>query len=448
MRIFTKPQPSPVLREPVVPKPPVLEGWSESDVVTVYKAARVRYLKKGDSLFSDVEGTESFYILLDGSLQAVVKWDGHMGRPGLIHRGDCMAPLPKSPGLLYCADAVESCTVIELTPTVLNYLPPETQLCVYKVAIKATSRINAYIRAVNGEVTAKNAKLASYIAARQAQRRLALESEEVRKFLSGIPRLPSYAIDLGVRLLDETTSVQEVVDGIKRDPAVAALVLRVVNSAQYGLVKRIETFYHACMILGFNNLSTLIMREAVESTMSKTKEAQKIHVHSCLISLLCYEISLVCKDLPGQTVMTLGLLHDLGKGIQILMKRSGTMAPQYIDTLDSAKLGADLLRGWGLPERVCFMVENQETPEFNAPDLVPAEYRKEVGLLHLAHVLESLIMGTSKPESTIYLTDYMALLGLGNTTAEELLKERIIPSLNKNKQRFPKAVQAMIAPVL
>src|SRR5262249_10557305 len=158
-------------------------------------------------------------------------------------------------------------------------------------------------------------------------------------------------------------------------------------------------------ILGFNNLSTLIMREAVETTISKNKESQRVHTHSCLISFLCYEISLVCKDLSGQTVMTLGLLHDLGKGVQVLMKRARTLPPEYIDMFDTAKLGGDLLRTWGLPDRVCEMVENQNLPEFTPPDLVPADFRREIGVLHLAHVLESLIRRAPRPEPAIYVMD-------------------------------------------
>src|SRR5579872_7332990 len=140
MRFFRRSRKLSKAPTPIAPKPPVLEGWSESDVVTVYNAAPVRHLKKGDPLFIDKEYTESFFVLLDGAFQVVVKWDGHNGRPGIIHRGDCMPPLPKSPGLLYCSEAVEACTVIELTPIVLNYLPAPTQLCVYKVAIKSISR--------------------------------------------------------------------------------------------------------------------------------------------------------------------------------------------------------------------------------------------------------------------------------------------------------------------
>src|SRR4029079_11623009 len=165
---------------PVATKVPVLEGWSESELVDVYNAAPVRHLRKGETVFADAPSTNSFFVLLEGSIQIVVKWDNHKGRPGIIWRGDCVAPLPKAPGLLYCADAIEQSTIIEITPTVLNYLPAKTQLAIYKVAITATSRINAYIRSVNGEVDAKNARMASYMKSVIEDRNHAADTEQVK----------------------------------------------------------------------------------------------------------------------------------------------------------------------------------------------------------------------------------------------------------------------------
>src|SRR3954468_19278498 len=214
MRFFRPDPPKVPVAPPASPKPPVVDGWTERELASVYSVAPVRHLKAGESLFSDLKGTESFFVLIDGSIQIVVKWDDHAGRPGVFRRGDCIAPLPKSDGLQYSAEAIEQCTVIELTPTVMKHIPDKTQLSVYKVAVAATSRINAYIRAVNGEVVSKNALLSAYIELQTNRNVEALQSDFVRKFLNDIPRMPSYGTDLLVKLMDDRCSVQEIVDGI------------------------------------------------------------------------------------------------------------------------------------------------------------------------------------------------------------------------------------------
>lgn len=446
MRLFKREPDRPVpLPAVAVRKPPVVEGWSERELAAVYNVAPVRHLKQRDSLFSDVESNESFFVILEGSLQVVVKWAGHNGRPGFLRRGDCVAPLPKSPGLLYSSEAVEPCTVIEITPKVLNHLPDKTQLSIYKVAVASTSRINAYIRAVNGEVSSKNQLVASYLAHQCHRQAAETESDLVQEFLRDMPRMPAYAMDLAVKLLDESTSVQEIVEGIKSDPAVAGIVLRAVNSAQFSFQKKIETFYHACMILGLNNIYNMILREAVQSAMPDTADTQKIHQHSCMISVLCHEISSASKDLPAQAAATFGLLHDIGKGVRVLMKTAHPAQAEILGRLPSARLGSQLLRRWGLPERLCTIIDQQTLPEFTPPDMIAPEHRREVGVLHIAHILEALLAGeVVVPEMTIYTRDYMALLGLSETSPESLLKERILPSLIKNRHRLPEQIRHLI----
>ncbi len=448
MRFF-KTQAAPTAVQPAVSaplrKPPVVEGWSESELVTVYNAAPVRHLKKHEAVFVEAPRTDSFFVLLEGGIQVVVKSDGHPGRPGVFRRGDCVAPLPKSHGLTYCSEAIEPATVIEITPTVMNHLPDKTQLSIYKAAVGSTSKINSYIRVVNGEMSSKNALLAEYILTRMAERSTSTDAEFVQNFLRNIPRMPAYATDLAVKLLDDKMSVQEVVEGIKRDPSIVATVLKTVNSAQYSFQKKIESFYHACMILGFNNIYNLIVREAVQSAMPITIETKRIHTHACLLSVLCYEIASAGKDVQSQTATTIGLLHDISKGVQILMKINEPAKADYIDKLPTAKLGSELLAMWGLPDRICKIVEFQQHPEFMAPDLIAPEYRRETATLHVAHIVELLLAGQPiDPASTIFTHDYMGALGLSYATPGELLKDRLVPTLMKNRQRIPEQIQGLI----
>ena len=52
------------------------------------------------------------------------------------------------------------------------------------------------------------------------------------------------------------------------------------------------------------------------------------------------------------------------------------------------------------------------------------------------------------PASTIYTSDYMGVLGLSYPTPAELLKERVIPVLTKNRQRIPQQIQGLISKAL
>jgi hypothetical protein len=90
------------------------------------------------------------------------------------------------------------------------------------------------------------------------------------------------------------------------------------------------------------------------------------------------------------------------------------------------------------------IIELQQQAQYTHPDLIPAEYRREIGTLHIAHVMESLIQGESiEPTSTIYTRDYMSVLGVDVAPAD-LLKDRVMPALMKGLKRMPDSVQKIL----
>ena len=72
--------PAPTLKPQAVSRPTVIEGWSESELVAVYNAAPVRHLRRGEPLFAEAPQTDSFFVLLEGGIEVIVKWNGYPGR--------------------------------------------------------------------------------------------------------------------------------------------------------------------------------------------------------------------------------------------------------------------------------------------------------------------------------------------------------------------------------
>jgi HD-like signal output (HDOD) protein len=452
MRFFRSetPEPPVVQEKPKPPAPPVvklpsIQGWSEADLLAVYNGASGKSFKTAEPIFSETEHTDSFFIILDGAIQVTIKLNGQPGGPAIFERGDCIAPLPPFPGMSYCAHSTTASRMIEISPTDLTSLPANLQVCIYKAATASTSGINAYVQMMNAELSSRNLRLSQYILNQNAARGADVRSDFVQTFIRNVKQLPPYAKDFATKLLDDRTTVQEVVEGIRSDPALVALVLRTVNSAQYGFAKKIESFYHACMILGFNNIYNLLMQEAAQSAIPITRETTRIHKHSCLISVLCFEIVSIVPDQQAQTAATIGVLHDLGKGIQGVMRNANAAKADFIDTLDSSRLGATLLRSWGIPERICKIVEFQHHAEFMPPELVAPEFRREIAALHISHVLEMLM--TDKPldpSRSIYTAEYMAVLGFGKLTPAQLLEDRIMPALTRNRARVPPEIHSIV----
>src|SRR5262245_18520500 len=107
------------------PKPPIIEGWSEDELASVYDAAPARHLKKGDKLFLDVPRTDSFVVVFVGAIEITLKLNEQPGRSEVFQKGACVAPLLHYPGLSYGAGAVVDSTVVEISPSVLKHLSDE-----------------------------------------------------------------------------------------------------------------------------------------------------------------------------------------------------------------------------------------------------------------------------------------------------------------------------------
>jgi len=424
-----------------------LEGVSEKDLVSLYASATVRTYRRGEVILRD-EQTPNFLVVADGSIELTVQYGDCSGRPTIYVKGDCASPLGKAPDVKYLVEACEASTIIEITPKVLPYLPDKMQLWLHKNAYRSTDRRLQESITDCFRNQRRSALLTLYTENELAKARSIVFSEFGQGFIAKTPRLPVFAVDLTTRLLDERTTVQEVVESIKQDPSLAAALLKTVNSALYGFPQKIDSFYHATVLLGFSNIYQFVLRDSLRNVMPVTAETQRIHAHSCIISALCYEIAMACGKAHPQTAATIGLLHDIGSGAVLLMKKENPVAGEFISLLDTAKIGSDMLQRWGLPDRICRAVELQRYPEFSSPDLIESDVHQSLAVLHLAHIFETLLNGEALAStSTIYTSDYMALIGIAGITPEDYFKTRIVPALCRNKNRYAEEVQTAIARV-
>ena len=424
------------------------EGIAERDMIALYNSAPIKHFKPGEHILAGVERSDSYFLVLDGKV--VVLGGAEASQDGGISfgAGHCIGPLMPANETRFWIKAAGPATVIELKPGILACLPDKLQIWVYKNASRPGER---FVSQTSSSPKSKTNfedrynKLAAYIRYQRAQNAEIVASQFVQEFLNDIPKLPAHTTDLSQKLLSDNTSVHEIVESIKRDPALAGNILKIVNSAMYSFSKKIETFYHACMILGFSNIYQLVMQESIKNAISATPESQEIQFHSCLVSALCYEVASVSKDVHPQTATTVGLLHDLGKNVVVLLKQKHPAISGFARMLDTAKMGADLLRHWGLPDRLCQAIEHQNEAEFLPPDAIDSACRKEVAVLHFAHLLEGIMTG--KPVDAAvqpFDKEYFEVLGIPPADISEIYQGKILPGLIRNKQRLSTEIRQLL----
>lgn len=79
----------------------------------------------------------------------------------------------------------------------------------------------------------------------------------LRKLDIDLPACPKTLVQLSLLMADEGANLQSIGDLIERDMALASAVVRTVNSAMFGLLRRVETVPEAVRYLGTREVSAL-----------------------------------------------------------------------------------------------------------------------------------------------------------------------------------------------
>src|SRR5664279_4657900 len=79
-----------------------------------------------------------------------------------------------------------------------------------------------------------------------------------------LPAMPLVATKVMQLIEDECVSVDELAKVVASDPAMAARIMKISNSAFYGCQRQIQTLPGAIMLLGFNTLKSLVIVASVK----------------------------------------------------------------------------------------------------------------------------------------------------------------------------------------
>jgi putative nucleotidyltransferase with HDIG domain len=151
-----------------------------------------------------------------------------------------------------------------------------------------------------------------------------MASDEIATMLSeSITDLPSLSLVLSKLsriTANPTSSAQQVADIVKLDPALTAKVLRLANSAYFGIPRTIDSLKNAVVLLGQKRVYSLALTSGMLQVLSKKEALPFSHKdfwhHSVAVGMIAEAISknLRRRDYAdSDESFTAGLLHDIGK---------------------------------------------------------------------------------------------------------------------------------------
>jgi len=197
-----------------------------------------------------------------------------------------------------------------------------------------------------------------------------------------IPSVPHVALKV-IRLIDNpNTRLDDLQKAIMADQALTSRVLKIANSAFYGLRHNVETVSEAVAIIGFNTLKSIVLAAATREVYKKFGIIeQKLWEHSLGVSIAASVIARRTGRVKTEEAAIAGLLHDVGK---VLMDNSQPerfsllMERVYSDRVTFSSLereyfgfghgeaGCILAEKWGFPLLLCDVIRDHHNCELNS----------------------------------------------------------------------------------
>ena len=197
-----------------------------------------------------------------------------------------------------------------------------------------------------------------------------LASEGMRACVGGASELPSppaTARALNRALEDEFMTLQDITSIVERDAAVAVKVLKLVNSAYFGLGRRVVSIEQAVRQLGLRSLRSLVMAHALFQELAGPNAPllEQEQARSLMAAQYARRFRLSSRE--SEVASTAALLHNVGTLVLMLRAPdafrsalehaaehhvSMAEAERAVIGVTHAEVGAYLLRLWGLPEEV------------------------------------------------------------------------------------------------
>ncbi|HUS35634.1 MAG TPA: response regulator [Verrucomicrobiae bacterium] len=198
-----------------------------------------------------------------------------------------------------------------------------------------------------------------------------------------LPSVPSLFHEIAQKVRDEDCSMEEVGAIIARDAGMSAKLLKLVNSAFFGLCRPISSPVEAVTYLGIDTIKALVLAAnafgSYEDKPNNPLNVESVWNHSLQIGNWCRNIAQHENSSRSETdeCFIAGLLHDVGKlALSVnapvlyvqavdLARAEGMpihVAEEQVFGANHADVGGCLLSLWGLPPRVVDAIASHHDP--------------------------------------------------------------------------------------
>ena len=262
-----------------------------------------------------------------------------------------------------------------------------------------------------------------------------------------LPQFPENIINLQKLLADPNHELSDIAREISVDPSMTADLLKLVNSAQFMLPKRVDNIVEAVKLVGTKGVRNLLYSYGTQKVLGeKYSEMRSMWTHAYRVAFYAYMLARSFKRKKEllDDVYVGGILHDLGQiviaslhpdlldRITKICKEKAIPAKLLEDFsvgLNHAEVGALIARKWNFPEQLISAIRYH-----HEPSQAPPEHRDIVACVYMANVVcdvERERIGFDQINSSV-LKDF------GITTEDQLarIQQRLSQAFEDQRSKF------------
>ncbi len=262
-----------------------------------------------------------------------------------------------------------------------------------------------------------------------------------------LPQFPENIVTLQRLLEDPNHEINDIAREISVDPSMTADLLKLVNSAQFMLPKRVDNIVEAVKLVGTKGVRNLLYSYGTQKVLGeKYSEMRSMWNHAYRAAFYAYILAKSFKRKKEllDDVYVGGILHDLGQiviaslhpdlldRITRVCREKGIPAKLLEDFsvgLNHAEVGALIARKWNFPEQLVSAIRYHHEPL-----QAPAAHRDIVYSVYLANA----ICDMERDRVGFEQFQPVVLKDFGIETEEQLRKiqERLSHAFEDNRAKF------------
>jgi HD-like signal output (HDOD) protein len=190
--------------------------------------------------------------------------------------------------------------------------------------------------------------------------------------MEDLPPMPQIVLRAREIMADQTSGISDLVNLLQNDQSIVTKVLRLSNSAYYGLSGKISSVQHAAVLLGQKTLSEVITMAGVSDLMGRElpgygMDSGDLWRHSLAVGFGAQLLAERVKPQLSNDAFVAGLIHDGGKIIldEYVLQRKEEFDAYLADGeqtylgaekellgIDHCEIAADICKKWILPDAI------------------------------------------------------------------------------------------------